>query len=192
MDYTNRVCQKCNKPFRIKIFRIKHGRGKYCSIKCRRLAQKEAVSKEKSHWWKGGFYIKDVGKTKYKFISCKDHPYKNKQGYVREHRLVMEQIVGRYLKPKELVHHINGNGLDNRIENLKIVGGGEHQNIHHIGRKLSKEHCNKKRESMIKIRRERNWYPSEKTKLKISETMKQVRGERFWSTRKGVYKCLET
>lgn len=56
-----------------------------------------------------------------------NHPRQNKRGYVAEHRLVYEKYLGRFLDDKEVIHHINGDRADNRIENLQIaVGNSEH------------------------------------------------------------------
>lgn len=51
----------------------------------------------------------------------------------REHRLVMEQYLGRRLEPEELVHHKNGVLDDNRVENLELSTFSEHTTEHHTG-----------------------------------------------------------
>lgn len=56
----------------------------------------------------------------YVFVQRPEHPNANNKGYVREHRLVMEQKIGRLLESNETVHHINGNKDDNRPENLEL------------------------------------------------------------------------
>ena len=46
------------------------------------------------------------------------------------HRKVMEDYLGWKLKPNEVIHHINHNKTDNRIENLQILTRSEHIKIH--------------------------------------------------------------
>jgi hypothetical protein len=43
-----------------------------------------------------------------------------------KHRLVMEQHLGRPLRPDELVHHIDGNKENNDLSNLQLLHIGEH------------------------------------------------------------------
>ena len=68
--------------------------------------------------WKGGCKINTEG---YVFVKNWKHPFCDKHGYIREHRFVVEKVLGRYLKPKERVHHINKIRTDNRIENLVLL-----------------------------------------------------------------------
>ena len=53
---------------------------------------------------------------------CPSHPHATKQGYVRQHRLVMEHYLGRLLLADEHVHHVDGNRKNNDIVNLELWG----------------------------------------------------------------------
>lgn len=80
--------------------------------------------------WKGG-RRRSGTKGSYVAIHSPDHPASDKDGYVMEHRLVMEKSIGRHLTTEEIVHHKNGDKKDNRIENLVLLASkGEHTRHH--------------------------------------------------------------
>lgn len=81
---------------------------------------------DKSPFWQGG----KSRKNGYILIKSHTHPYRYNNNYVCEHRLVMEEKLGRYLQPFEKVHHINGIKSDNHIENLILISNSEHSQLH--------------------------------------------------------------
>lgn len=86
---------------------------------------------------------KIVSKGDYNYAVVPEHPYKTKNNYVLEHRIVMENYLGRLLDPCEVVHHLNGVFKDNRIENLELCLEGEHQRMHAFsqGKEMVKLKC---------------------------------------------------
>lgn len=89
----------------------------------------------KSPHWKGG-RIAQPGD--YVYIKSPDHPNRNRNGYVAEHRLVMESMIGRYLTKDEVVHHKNKNRQDNRPENLELFSSNSEHLAHELKGQIPK------------------------------------------------------
>ena len=84
--------------------------------------------------WKGGHPKTDQG---YILSYSPDHPFKRKQNYVLKHRLIIESQIGRYLKPRETSHHINGNRIDNRPKNLMAFKNHNSHKSFEMGGKIN-------------------------------------------------------
>lgn len=59
-----------------------------------------------------------------------DHPKSSADGYIMEHILVMEALIGRHLSADECVHHIDGDKKNNKKGNLKLMTKKEHMSYH--------------------------------------------------------------
>ena len=78
--------------------------------------------------WKGG---RTVASNGYLLVKRPGHPMADCRGYVYEHRLVASEMVGRPLRDGEIVHHRDGDPLNNSPANLEIVASIGHHYMRH-------------------------------------------------------------
>ena len=118
-------CPLCHKIRSIDSTDVKRAKLNGLCLTCYRTVYQKG---ENNPDWKGGKY-KQHG---YIHIRMPNHPHANHSGYIRRCRLVMEQVLGRYLLPEERVHHINGIKDEDKPENLVILTNSEHMKFHRI------------------------------------------------------------
>ena len=117
--------------------------------------------REERHGWKGG--VKVVKGYSYK--RTPGHPNASKYGsYVAVHRLVFEEHLGRFLRPDEVVHHIDGNPQNNNISNLELF----ENNGKHLKASLTGKPKNISPEGRERIRKAVKLYHQRKASLKKS------------------------
>ena len=109
------ICKTCGKVFYQYPSRTRQG-VRYCSRACAGIAERGEANPN----YVRGYQLNSWG---YKMVT-----HNGKKVY--EHRLVMEQHLGRSLLPGEEVHHKDGNKLNNSIENLEILSMIEHKKKH--------------------------------------------------------------
>lgn len=88
-----------------------------------------AQSGSNNHHWKGGIKIHEGG---YILIKKHNHPFCDSCSYIKRSRLVMEEKIGRFLKPEEVVHHINEIKDDDSPDNLQLFPNTGRHTFHHL------------------------------------------------------------
>ena len=114
---------------------------RFCSVKCDRATKSPPVKpcqrcqKPVSRPWAQKFCSRtcaqrfksvDPVATRYRILKINGRK-------IAEHRYVMEQFLGRPLRTDEIVHHLNEDKLDNRLENLELTTAAEHGRHHMLG-----------------------------------------------------------
>lgn len=147
-QHLNCVCPICGAKFHVKPYRINKTKINYCSRKCHYAAKMEYMKGNKNHQYglKGvlnSSWKSDRKITNYGYYKIRDltHPFRCSDDMVFEHRLVAEKFLlndensveidgKKYLRPDYYVHHIDGNKLNNNLDNLVVMTKAEHTRLH--------------------------------------------------------------
>lgn len=108
-------CHNCKISFSKIFSEVKRSKRNFCSLKC--------YYEKNTHTSHSGYKGGSISESGYKVI------YVDKVK-IFEHRHVVECHLGRKLTEDEIIHHINEDKLDNRIENLLVTSRLKHGNFH--------------------------------------------------------------
>ena len=159
----NCKCVICNKEMYLKPSRIKRAKhGVTCSLECANKLKSQYMTGEGNHQYglkgelnasfKGKEIIKHNNNINDIMVYDPTHPYADKSGRVRKHRLLVEQNYklfdskfflqegGRIVLKREYdVHHKDGDHNNNDINNLQVLTKGEHTSIHNKEKEIIRD-----------------------------------------------------
>lgn len=129
--WTARVCEHCGKAFRARKIYVARGQMKFCSRKCGQLAARVGTTIEyggDTYHLSNGYYVCALTGR-------------------RLHHVIWEAVFGP-IPQGHVLHHRDGNKINNDIANLELMEWGEHTRHHHLGVPHSRKprslcHCGK-------------------------------------------------
>lgn len=133
-------CKSCGSEWPVKRQRAVRSNFMGLCKKCYNRVSRKLKSSN-HHNWKGGTtrdargYIMVMVDSTNPYFSMAD-----KDGYIKEHRLVMAEYLGRCLLSSEIIHHISGDVTDNRLVNLALLTNrNSHYCIHRREKWIAEE-----------------------------------------------------
>lgn len=119
----SRICEECGATFERPPNQLAHAR--YCGQACHIVALRRRMTLPGSEHpgWKGGVHMRGDG-----YIAV----HTGRRSRMRLHRIIAQEVLGRPLRRKEVVHHWNLCRTDNRHSNLLICDAFYHQRLHHM------------------------------------------------------------
>ena len=142
------VCPVCGKKFWAHPWRIENHETVCCSKECDKEIRRIKMAGENNHQFgikgsKNASWVSDekISSNRYKLVRRLDHPFRNQDDFVYEHRLVAEEFLLneensvtvngiKYLSPEYVVHHKDFNPLNNIPENLEVMTNAKHTALH--------------------------------------------------------------
>lgn len=108
------VCENCEISYNKPLSHVRVGR-QFCTRVCY------------TNWYKNnpGTWVDIVSGYRYIWLDGKQ---------IFEHRHLMQNHIGRKLEKNEVVHHIDGNKLNNTLSNLQLMTKKEHTLFHNLNK----------------------------------------------------------